>query len=102
MDKVKHCDKKLKWRAWHKENPHVYDTFEKYAFDVIDAGKKKTSAWLIINRIRWEYEIETKGSEFKISNDYIAYYSRLFMAYHPEHQIFNIKPFKHERGGSYE
>ena len=29
-----------------------------------------------------------KGDKFKISNDYIAYYTRLLQHYHPEHENF--------------
>ena len=56
------------------------------------------SHWFIVNRIRWDYEVVTKSGEFKISNNYIAFYARLFHAYHPEHsEFFNIKPFKEEK-----
>jgi hypothetical protein len=41
------------------------------------------SAWLIVNRIRWETTVETSSGDFKISNNFIAYYARLFMDEHP-------------------
>lgn len=79
---------KRKWWEWHKENPHVYDMFERFTLDAIAKGHKRLSAWLIVNRIRWETMVETQGDDFKISNDFIAYYARLFMHNHPEHQGF--------------
>ena len=69
--------------------------FEHFTFQAINSGKKKLSAWLIINRIRWETTVVTSGEDFKISNDYIAYYARLFMHKNPEYSgFFNIKPMK--------
>ena len=83
---------KQKWWAWHKENPHVYALFKRFTLQAISAGHKNLSAWLIINRIRWETSIETKGEDFKISNDYIAFYARLWRAKYPEHKdLFSIK-----------
>lgn len=89
--------RKQEWWEWHKANPHVYDLFKHFTFRAIERGHTKLSAWLIINRIRWETAIETKGGDFKISNDYIAYYSRLFMAHHPRYKgFFVIKKMKYE------
>mgnify|MGYP000382475859 CR=1 FL=1 len=51
-----------------------------------------------VNRIRWDREIETQGGDFKISNDYISFYARLFHARHPQHKgFFRTKPFKEEK-----
>lgn len=79
-----------KWLLYHHNNPHVFDAFERFAFEAIRAGRKRLSAWLIVNRIRWETNVETTGEDFKISNDYIAYYARLFMKIHPEHEGFFV------------
>ena len=90
--------RKSDWWQWHKENPHGWELFEKYTFDAINSGLTSYSHWFIVNRIRWDYEVVTKSGEFKISNNYIAFYARLFHAYHPEHsEFFNIKPFKEEK-----
>jgi hypothetical protein len=51
---------------------------------------------MIANRIRWETSIETFSvEEYKISNDYIALYARMFMSDHPEYNgFFRIKEMK--------
>ena len=86
---------KQQWWLWHKENPEVYELFKKFTFNAIDRGHQKFSHWLIMNRIRWETNIDTVGDEFKIRNDYIAFYARLFMVDYPEHNgIFRIKEMK--------
>ena len=80
---------------FHKSNPHVYALFEVYTFDTIRSGKTKTSAWLIVNRIRWEVQMKTIGDEYKIQNGYIQYYARLFMKNHPQHfGFFDTKKIK--------
>ena len=85
-------ERKKIWWNWHKENPHVWEYFEKFALEAVRMGRTKVSHWLIINRIRWEVTIVTTGSDFKISNDYIAFYARLWKAKYPEHKdLFNTK-----------
>lgn len=77
-----------KWKRWHKENPEFYELFSRFTREAISKGHTKLSAWLIVNRIRWETSIVTKGDDYKISNDFIALYSRLFMAENPQYAGF--------------
>ena len=85
-------EKKAIWWEWHKANPQVWEYFERFSLEVVKMGRKKVSHWLIINRIRWEVYFETTGADFKISNDYIAFYARLWKKRHPEHaELFNTK-----------
>ena len=88
-------DLKDKWWAWHKENPEFYELFKKFTFQAIQKGHRKLSAWLIVNRIRWETMIVTTGNEYKIPNDFIALYARLFMHEYPDYKgFFRTKPMK--------
>jgi len=85
-------EKKKLWWEWHKANPQVWEYFERFAFEAIRHKREKISHWLIINRIRWETSIITTGEDFKISNDHIAFYARLWKAKHPEHKnLFTTK-----------
>ena len=85
-------ERKRDFWAWHKANPEVWHYFERFGLEAVSRGRKHISHWLIINRIRWEVSIVTTGDEFKISNDYIAFYARLWRARHPEHKdLFTIK-----------
>ena len=91
-------ERKQEWWEWHKANPEVWEKFESYTLEAIDSGRKHYSQWAIINRIRWHSEIETKSGEFKISNNYISFYARLFHARYPEHQdFFRLKTYKEEK-----
>jgi hypothetical protein len=84
--------RKREFWEWHKANPMVWEYFERFSLEAVRRGRKKVSHWLIVNRIRWEVYLETTGEDFKISNDYIAFYARLWRARYPEHkELFNIK-----------
>ena len=90
--------RKEKWWSWHKKNFQVWDKFEEYTLEAIRSGRRHYSHWAIVNRIRWNSEIETKCGEFKISNDYICFYARLFHVKHPEYNdFFKLKPLKEEK-----
>lgn len=91
------ADLKRVWWEYHRQNPQVYELVEKFTFEVINRGKATYSINAIFERIRWHSEIETDGEEFKLSNNHRAYYARLFMHYHPEHEgFFKTKPTKDE------
>jgi hypothetical protein len=76
------------WIRWHSENPKFFEYFEDFTFEAINKGHDRLSGWLIANRVRWETMIVTKGNDYKIKNDYIALFSRLFMVRNPEYVGF--------------
>ena len=84
--------RKRDWLEWHQNNPTVWLLFERFSFEAVRSGRKKVSHWLIINRIRWETSILTTGNDFKISNDYIAFYARHWKEKYPMYAyLFNTK-----------
>jgi len=73
-----------KFEKYHAKNPDVYRLFLHYAHEAKGAGFTQYSAWAIMNRIRWHHNVNSpQKSEFKISNDYIAWYARKAMADRP-------------------
>lgn len=80
-----------KFFKFHRDNPGVFEAFERYAKQAISAGRTKLSARLIIERIRWDYYIETRGDSFKINNNHTPFYSRLFEKAHPEYEGYFTK-----------
>jgi hypothetical protein len=96
MNKIKQIipfsQRKKEFMKWHDLNPLIWVNFETFAFQAVHQRKKKISHWLIINRIRWEVFISTTGKDYKISNNYIAFYARLWREKYPEHKnLFSIK-----------
>jgi hypothetical protein len=84
-----------KFARYHRNNPHVYALFRRFTFAIIERGHRRTSVWLIMNRIRWEMTVETYGDEFKICNDYFALYARMFVVENPQHAtLFKLKTMK--------
>jgi hypothetical protein len=90
-------DKNLfkKFFEFHFENPGVYDLFEKFALQAKAANRPRFSHWMIAQRIRWYTNIETTGTDYKLSNDYIAMYARLLVYAIPELEgFFQLKKMK--------
>ncbi len=69
-----------KFEAYDKENPKVYEAFRKFAFQLREAGRKRASASLIFERIRWETAVSGNPEEglpaLKLNNNYRAFYAR--------------------------
>ncbi len=87
-----------RFNDFNEKNPEVYELFKKFTFQAAGKGHKRLSAWMIANRIRWETQIETVNDDYKISNDYICFYARLFHARHTQYaDFFHLKPLKEEK-----
>lgn len=90
-------DLKEEFNNYEANNPHVYEEFEKNALELAMAGVKKTSAWLIVNKMRWDSMLSVNTDlEYSIPNDYIGIFSRRFMKMHPEYNgFFTVKSSKY-------
>lgn len=75
------------FKDYHKENPHIYQYFKRYALRSIERGFKNLSSEFIFNIIRWETPIKA-GDDFKINNNAKPFYSRLFMQEYPQYEGF--------------
>ncbi|MAK37262.1 MAG: hypothetical protein CMC15_14000 [Flavobacteriaceae bacterium] len=74
----------LEFLQFHKENPHIYELFSKFAF-VVARNHNKFGSRAILERIRWETNVESNHPALKIPNAYSAFYSRLFEIDHPRY-----------------
>lgn len=84
-----------RFNDWDAKNPEFYKLFSRFALSAYGAGHKRISAWLIVNRIRWETAIETKGEPHKVPNDFIALFARKMMAEYPfVGELFATRPMK--------
>lgn len=81
------------FEIFHADNPRIYELFKSYALRAIDANKKKASARMIIELIRWEYYIKTESDDgFKINNNFTPLYARKFIDDFPEYsELFNLR-----------
>ena len=56
-----------KFITYHKDNPQVFAHFEQFTRAAAALGHQNLSAWLIMNRVRWETTIATEAADgFKI------------------------------------
>ena len=90
------------FNKFNQENPHIFIAFEEQALRAIAKGRKKISAKLIINWIRWHEFLESSDKNFKINDAYQSYYARFFIEKHPEHiDIFEFRKLRNEEAGPY-
>lgn len=77
----------------HKANPDIWLHFEQYAIKALAKGIK-IGAKAIMERVRWETEVEG-GKPWKCNNSYTAYYARMFAAKYPEaKKMFEFRTIK--------
>lgn len=76
---------------YHAANPQVWDLFKRFALEA--AGKRKRfSAQMIFERIRWYSQIETSGDVYKVNNNYRPDYARMFLVEYPQYKdLFSLR-----------
>lgn len=78
---------------FHENNPKIFPLFVEKTFSLIRSGRKFYGAKAIFEVIRFQVNIETIGSEFKINNNFISGYVRLFEATYPDRKGFFKKRY---------
>jgi hypothetical protein len=73
-----------RFRAFHRENPHVLDALVRLALEAKAAGRTRIGAKALWERLRWEFFLSTKGDEFALNNNFTARYVRLIGELHPD------------------
>ena len=73
------------FKAFHAANPHVYEHLRTLA---LNARRKDITVGIamLFEVLRWQYLMATSdaSSEFKLNNNYRAFYARLLMEQEPE------------------
>lgn len=76
---------RIAFDKFHAENPHVYRLFVRFALQAIESGRPRFSARMIGERMRWYTMIETTDRDFKLGNNCLPFYVRIFEADYPDH-----------------
>lgn len=71
------------WR-FHRLNPHVYDELIAMTREAKAHGLKRIGMKMLFEVLRWNTALRTYGDEFKLCNNYTAYYARLIMVCEPD------------------
>lgn len=64
---------------FHRANPSVYTMIVDIAHSLKKTGFRKCGIALIFERLRWVYAIQTQGDDYRLNNNYRAFYARLVM-----------------------
>ena len=75
---------KQRFKKFHSENPHVYRRLKDMALKMKQTGRKKYSIEIMINVLRWESDLKTRGDVFELNNDFKSIYARMLVHNNPE------------------
>lgn len=71
--------------VFHQGNPDVMDALVGLARQAKRAGAGQYGMKALFEVLRWSRLMEKRpGEEFRLNNNYTAYYARLIMALHPD------------------
>lgn len=73
-----------RFEAFHNANPDVYRALVRLSLEMKRAGRQRYGVKGLVEKLRWDFAIQTQGDDFKISNDYTSRYARLIMEQIPE------------------
>lgn len=69
-----------KFELFHQLNPHIYDLLVQLSRQWIrDTGRPKLGVAQLWERMRWDLAVRSSATDFRLNNDYKAYYARLIM-----------------------
>ena len=78
------------WRHYHEINPHICAGLVRLARLANKRGRSRWSIRAITQVLRWDLETQATDpdSEWKINNNYTAYYARHIMSTYPDLEGF--------------
>ena len=77
-----------KFEQFDRDNPKVWKLFQNFAFRAIRKGFNHYGAKTIFEAIRFHCDIFTTDTDFKLNNNYTAYYARKFHRVYPHYDGF--------------
>ncbi len=69
---------------FHENNPHVLKRIIGMTHELKDEGHSKVGMQMIFEVLRWQAMLRTIANDYKLNNDYAAFYSRLIMETNPD------------------
>lgn len=75
-----------RFESFHAANPQVYDAIERMTSMMAVRGRKRIGMKMLFEVLRWNYYMTTTDpeSEYRLNNNYTAYYAREIIKRHPE------------------
>lgn len=86
-----------RFESFHRRHPEIYNQFESIALGLRNRGYKHYSADAILHVVRWHTNMNrTRDNGYKINNNFVSRYARLFQSKHPHlHDFFKTRTLKH-------
>lgn len=73
------------FERFHAANPRVYEVLVRLAREWVGrTGRHKLGIATLYERTRWEIALATSDPDFKLNNNFRAYYARLIMLREPD------------------
>lgn len=73
------------FERFHTANPRVYEVLVRLAREWVGrTGRHKLGIATLYERTRWEIALATSDPDFKLNNNFRAYYARLIMLREPD------------------
>lgn len=74
-----------KWATWSQAHPDILILFERFAYELKNAGRKRAGAKLLAERLRWHALTSAHGVEAPaIDNNMVSRMARWLMEKNPE------------------
>lgn len=77
-----------RFEDFHRDNPHVFRKIKELAFAIKATGRTRYAMRTIIEKMRWDHDINTVGEVFKFNDNHISFYVRLLIHRYPEFDGF--------------
>ena len=77
-----------RWNKWNEAHPHIYQTFERKAWQIWGAGHMRYSARRIVESMRWDMDMRGGGDPFLINSDFVPIMARKFAQENPAFDRF--------------
>lgn len=85
-----------RFEEFHRANPDVYRTLVRLAFEWVNrTGRRRLGIKTLYERARWDIALATGDPDFKLNNNYTAFYARLIMAQEP--QLADLFDLRHSQ-----
>ena len=73
-----------RFKEFHTNNPHVYYELLSMIEIAKKAGRNKVGMQQLLEVLRWNQSLSTTANDFKLNNDYGAFYTRLIDDMRPD------------------
>lgn len=83
-----------RFEKFHRDNGNVYCTLRRLALEWKNqTGGQKLSISALFERARWDLAIESDDPEYRLNNNYRAFYARLLMRREKDLDgVFELRP----------